>query len=91
MKIKEEHYQQLKAAFEKLVSQKGVEILTQHKTGLKTDPRVKNLDKRFRWDCFWLTKRLGNFKGEFLDELYKYVDDTHIDTALKRVVKELKL
>ncbi len=51
---------------------------------------VKDIDKRFRWDLFWAAKNTSPGMGDFIDVLYAYVDDTHIDTALKKKVKDLE-
>lgn len=47
---------------------------------------VKDLDKRYRWDLFQAAMR-GN--GEFVDDLYSYLSDAHLDTALRRAVPPL--
>ena len=48
----------------------------------------KDHEKRFRWDVFWTARRYLN--GNFIsDILYSYLNDDHIDTALKKIVKEI--
>lgn len=42
-------------------------------------------DKRYRWDL--LSAALGSIW--ICDELYKYIDDTHIDSALRAIVPPL--
>lgn len=43
--------------------------------------------KRWRWDLLWLAKRDEFLPDRFIeDTLYGYCDDTHIDTALRRIV-----
>lgn len=77
MKIKKSHYDYMKAQINKL----DREAIKKHKDlGLGID---KN--KRFRWDLF-RAAGLSNFAS---DELYNYLNDTHIDSALKSIVKEL--
>ena len=39
-------------------------------------------DMRFRWDCF-------HAANCYKKELYEYLNDTHIDTALKSIIAEL--
>ena len=48
--------------------------------------RVKDLDKRYRWDLFWsaTTETPG-----FVESLYEFGDDRHIDTALRAIVGPL--
>ncbi len=40
----------------------------------------KDRDKRYRWDCLYTSG------FPVCDRLYPYMDDTHIDTALRRIV-----
>lgn len=50
----------------------------------------KNLnltDKRFRWDV-WNACQSRDFSFT-CDALYKYVNDDHIDTALKNLMKDI--
>lgn len=49
-------------------------------------------DKRLRWDMFWgACAAHRNETGEHLGDLYcKGLNDNHIDTALKRIIKELE-
>lgn len=77
MKIKSEHYQTMLNAIASLPRDKYLE----HKAlELGADKA-----KRFRWDLFSAAK-LYTFAS---DELYSYLNDEHIDTALKAIVKEL--
>ena len=46
--------------------------------------KVKDLDKRYRWDLFW-----GANAGTWVTTLDYDVNDTHIDTALKSIVPAL--
>lgn len=81
MKIKPEHYEVIRTAIDALPKDK----LSKHKEALKGDARVKDIDKRFRWDCLDVA-----VKAVWIcDNLYSYMDDTHIDTALRAVVKDL--
>jgi hypothetical protein len=78
MKITPDHYSTLCYAIYR--SQQGMETreeyVNQH--GLT--------DKRWRWDLLWRAKRVGYLPDRFIeDTLYGYCDDTHIDTALKRI------
>lgn len=50
--------------------------------------KVVDLDKRYRWDLFYLVRRLP--LGEVtINKIYTYANDTHIDTLLRAVVKPL--
>ena len=48
---------------------------------------VKDLDKRYRWDLFYATPQ--DVRGELVSELYQYLNDAHIDTALKSIVPNI--
>jgi hypothetical protein len=79
MKMTKEHYKHIEQAIDAI----PVKLRQSHFASLQLDNRVKDIDKRFRWDCF-------NYAGltQFAcDMLYKYLDDTHIDTALKSIMK----
>ena len=55
--------------------------------------QVKDLDKRYRWDLLWMSKiKIGDGVGVKGDiDLYAYMDDTHIDTALRALVPALDI
>jgi len=44
--------------------------------------RVQDVYKRYRWDLLWLSK-------VDISRMYDYLDDSNIDTALKRIVPSL--
>ena len=83
MKIKPEDYKILKNEISMLPSDE----VTQLRFNIGLDTRVKDEDKRFRWDLMY---RAGLTKW-VCDTLYPYMNDSHLDTALKHVVKELNL
>ena len=79
LKIKPEHYKTLESACTKVLD-------------LHPDSRAKYAEqgytpKRFRWDVLYATQ-IGNETGiRWVNSvLYPYLDDTHIDSALKRIV-----
>jgi hypothetical protein len=86
MKMPKELYERLEAAIAPLNTEHNRQMYREGKF-----PRaelVKDLDKRYRWDLFWASQRN--------DRVYYYVDvdgrslnDTHIDTALRRIVAPL--
>jgi hypothetical protein len=77
VKLTQEHYQTLCHAIYR--SQQGSETLEEYKNhGLTA--------KRWRWDLLWRAKRVGFLPDRFIeDQLYVYVNDDHIDTALRRI------
>lgn len=48
--------------------------------------KIKNFDTRLQWD--WFTAAMRG-RTSFLNKMYDYLNDEHIDTALKKIVKEL--
>jgi hypothetical protein len=82
MKVQQEHYDYIKTAIESI----GVERLRQHREALKDDPRVRDLEMRLRWDAL----HAGVGSRWVCDTLYVYgCNDEHIDTALRRAMKEV--
>ena len=47
---------------------------------------VKSLRTRFVWDVFYYLRNRVNH-ADFFDSLNKYLNDNHIETALKHVLK----
>lgn len=75
MKIKPEHLQTL---VDNLAPFDTDELRSQYKAqGLS--------DKRYRWDLTYLS----NSTRFICDVLYEYMDDNHLDTALRKIVKPL--
>ena len=83
MKIRPEHYNHMKSAIADLDPAK----VAAHKEALTHDARVKDLEKRFRWDLC----HAAIPPSWICDNLYSYMDDTHIDTALRSIVRALNL
>jgi hypothetical protein len=48
---------------------------------------VRDINKRFRWDMF----RLGGLTSWTCDTLYPYLNDDHIDTALRHVFRGIEI
>jgi|688.fasta_scaffold746220_1 hypothetical protein len=51
-----------------------------------------NKTKRFIWDLFYSAMRntpLNFNKFAISDRLYDYLDDTHIETAMRKIAKQL--
>lgn len=80
MKIKPEHYQHMLEAIRPLAPR-----LAEHREKLKGDPRVKDIEKRVRWDAF----NAAGLTRWSCDTLYPYLNDDHIDTALRTIMKEI--
>jgi len=48
----------------------------------------RDIEKRLRWDFFWAIPR--ETRQAMMDNFYTYLDDTHIDTALRRAMGNLR-
>jgi len=86
MKMAKEDYVELKTILSKRVNLLGKEKIKAYKEGLKTDSRVKDLERRFRWDLFW---SIPQKEREVIHSKFKNLTDDNIDVALKKIVKEL--
>ena len=89
MKIKQSDYLILKGAIMAVDKQK----IKDHKEFLITENKFTDFNKRLRWDCFHATGlRIGDGVGVDGDiNLYSYLNDNHIDTALNKIMIELNL
>lgn len=50
--------------------------------------KVKDLNKRFRWDLLWMAD--GVRRREWIGRVYQYANDEHIDTALRSLIPTLR-
>ena len=90
MKMKQEHYQHLESEINKVLElhNKHGELVDCYESGNfhKAD-RVQDLQKRFCFDVLY-----GCSLSRWIcDELYPYLDDEHIYTALKRLCPTVTL
>lgn len=76
MKIKPEHFKYLKEAVEPLDTDQRRDVSI----------ALNLTDMRYRWDLTYLLPEVSKFIRE---TLYDYCDDTHIDTALRKIVRPL--
>lgn len=77
MKIKPEHFEECR----KMLEHNGLDT-TENRARYKA---AGLSDMRYRWDIFRLSGGI-----EFLcKELYKYMNDEHMDTALRKLVRPL--
>lgn len=79
MKMLEEHYNKLEQAIREVQKNNtNITIETYAKRGLTA--------KRYRWDLLNAAIIEGKRSCHWLsDHLYGYLDDTHIDTALRKI------
>ena len=86
MKMTAEHYETIKAAMQTIPV---VDILA-HRDYIIAEGKAQDVDKRLRWDCLYATKiKLGDGRGCSGLPVYAYLHDSHIDTALKQIMKDL--
>ena len=79
MKMRPEHFAALKAAIEPLDTH--VRRAAYERCEFPRAEKVRDLYKRYRWDLVHASKFPIN-------TLYSYLDDTHIDSALKKIVEQ---
>lgn len=78
MKIKPEHYEVLKTKMQKTLDDN---------LGIKERYKRKGLSKeRFAWDICYATQ--SDLTSFICGILYKYLDDSHIQTALFKIIGE---
>jgi hypothetical protein len=84
MKVTDEHRAHMRDAIRTYVeAQKGTRNPTREAEWLA----VGMTARRYRWDI----ARAANLIPFMCNTLYRYANDTHIDTALRTVVRELGL
>ncbi len=79
MKIKPEHYKHIRDTIAANVN------MPELYDSILADGIYKDFGKRYRWDCLYK----AGLTTWVCDNLYSYMDDDHLDTALKAIVKEL--
>lgn len=83
MKIKPEHFEHMRTAIAPLDTAYWRE---RYAAGdFQRADRCKDVNKRYRWDLF----SAAGLARYACDTLYSYLDDAHIDTALRAIVKPL--
>ena len=79
MKMTKEHYNYLLNAAKEV----GKDVIKQHRQSLLEEGKAKNIEMRLRWDLFY------KISDKSVPYAYNYLNDSHIDTALKSIMKEL--
>jgi hypothetical protein len=80
MKITKAHYRHMLAACRPLAAK-----IATHRDYVRRSGNYNDLEKRVRWDLF----SAAGLSSYACDTLYSYANDTHIDTALRSIVREL--
>lgn len=81
MKIRPEHYSYIRKA----ISAVSAADMAAHRVFIQNEGRSKDIEKRLRWD---LSYRVGLSRW-LCENVYSYADNSHIDTALKAVMRDL--
>lgn len=84
MKIRPEHYQYMQQAIENRLATYSPQSIEAYLLNIQADPRVKDWRKRYRWDL----AHAAGLTPWFCAVLYSYLNDTHIDTALRHIMQE---
>lgn len=82
MKMRPDHYEYILIKFRGFVS-RNPNAIAEHRANLS--PYNGDLEMRIRWD---MLRAAVGFEW-VSDNLYSYLNDTHIDTALRAIMKEL--
>ena len=81
MKMKDIDFQILDALIHKTMHEEGTSLQSH-----RAEYAARDLSaRRARWDCLWLVPR-GELQAWFDRGIYGYLNDDHINTALKRIV-----
>jgi hypothetical protein len=81
MKIKAEHYAHMREAIAAI----GMDV-PRYRAALVAEGKAKDIDKRLRWDAAYAAR----LTPWICDNLYGYMDDTHIDTALRSIMRDIE-
>jgi hypothetical protein len=81
MKINQTDYNDLRTAIADVLGNRTAAQVLElyHGNGLS--------EMRMRWDLLWHVSNI--VRRPIFDRIYKYANDTHIDTALRRIVASL--
>ena len=79
MKIKADHYKELLDGIRRIAP-----YAADHRQFIVNEGKAKDVEMRLRWDCLWASK-------VNVSPWYCYLNDTHIDTALRAIMQELGL
>jgi len=87
MKMRAEHHAELRDRIAEYVAECGAERIAEYAEALKLDESVKDRGKRLRWDLLYVQPQAWRF--DWFDRVYPYANDSHVDTALRSVMREI--
>lgn len=82
MKIQTQHYAELKEMLTPLA-----EKIKPHREYLIKEGKCEDVEKRLRWDITYARRETSAYISS---TLYPYMNDDHLDTALRHIVAELE-
>lgn len=82
MKIEKQHYEYLKNVIRSTISNEEFSALVKE---IKDTKKYKDLGTYLRWFIL----KIAKLTSYVCDTLYTYLNDDHIDSALKKICKEL--
>jgi hypothetical protein len=82
MKMTTIHYNELKSRIALVWTP---EVHNAQRLFIINEGKAKDVEKRLRWDWSYYAET----SHWICDNLYSYLDDSHLDTALKQIVHEL--
>ena len=85
MKIKKEFYEKIKAEIANNFT--NINFIKEYKDELSKNPKIKDVNKRLRWDLFYSIK--PEIRIPLVDEIYQSCNDNHLDTALRHIMIDL--
>ena len=82
MKITPAHYQHMQAAIAAIATPAKIAA---HRQFIVNEGKAQDVEKRLRWDMSYYS----GLTPYICDNVYSYADDTHVDTALRQIMREL--
>ncbi len=87
MKMTKKHYETLRLLIEVSLERFPDAPIHYSNGNFPRADKTKDLNKRYRWDLFYHATR---FQRGYRNELTTYLQDSHIDTALRNIVKPIE-
>lgn len=79
MKMQQQHYDRLKQLIEQVLKDSSHTMQELREWYEKKGQTAQ----RFRWDLLWAIPQVN--RQPWFDEVYQYLNDDHIDTALRKI------
>ena len=86
MKMTQAHFEIIKSGIGKVLANHKNAVMRYEHGDFANANKVKDINKRFRWDLF----HAAGLTKFACDELYMYLTDDQIDTALRRITPTIE-